>query len=100
MRSLASRTSARWIKGEPGSSREDRSGPFEDAEAFDQLAPGTKQARSLDEAKQFERRSNPLTAPNRLLDQTFCLVQFARLEAERAERQDGIEEADMVRNSA
>ncbi len=80
----------------PGSSREDRSGPFEDAEALDQLAPGTKQTRPLDEAKQFERRSNPLTAPNRFLDQSLCLVQFARLEAERAERQDGVKEANVV----
>ena len=75
---------------------QDRSGPFEDAETLDQLAPGTKQARPLDEAEQFERRSNPLTAPNRFLDQTLCLVQFARLEAERAERQDGVKEADVV----
>ena len=96
MRILASRTSARWIRGDRDPAWQDRSGPFEDAETLDQLAPSTKQPCPLDQAKQFERRSNPLTAPNRFLDQTLCLVQLARLEAERAERQDGVKEADVV----
>ena len=100
MRILASRTLGSLDQRGSGSSWQDRSCPFKDTEALDQLAPGTKQARPLDQAKQFERRSNPLTAPKRFLDQTLCLVHLARLEAERAERQDGIKEAEVLRNTS
>ena len=78
------------IQRRTGPSRQGRSRPFENAEALGQLAPSTKQTGPLDESEQFERRSDPLATPKRLLDQTLCLAQLARLQAERAERQDGV----------